>query len=250
MKLFKFLFSLLFLLILSINFSTAAGTRYICKGQPVNLVWTSSGATSCTGSSGGLGLSACSFVADLGGSLYIPNPQSSCTVNYSCNNAGGNTPDSATLSVDETRVWNGSACAPLTWTRYCTPVGDANPNQFWEYSNSNPVGYRNTAQACCSLSGAAGTCPPPVATGNISANPSTCIIPVGASSCASTITWSSTNNTNPSVRVDYNNASILSSVANGSVSVPWISHGGNIFELIQIRIKSCHTMVFQTSWRS
>ena len=96
MKLFKFsklLLALLFLLSLFGNFSIAAGTREVCKGQPANLTWTSTGATSCSGTNSGY--PGCQFGASTGGSLSIPSPQSSCTVNYSCNGAGGSGSDSA-----------------------------------------------------------------------------------------------------------------------------------------------------------
>ena len=216
MKLFKFskiLLALLFLLSASVNFSFAGGTTQICPGQPVNLIWTSTNAQSCSGGLVPGGNNSCEFTASLGGTIPINNAQSGCTVNYSCTN-GNSASDSATLVVNNRNdYWNGTQCV----CNASTPVWNAGAN---------------ICQACPANTGWNGTvCVPVLATGNISANPSPCIIPSGASSCTSTITWSSTNNTTPNVRIDYNNASILSSNANGSVSIPWISYGGNSFEL-------------------
>ena len=104
MKLYKLLFSVLFLLTLSINFSIAGGTREICPGQPATLVWTSSNAD-IDGCSGGVepeGDAACIFAASTGGSILVDNAQKSCTVNYSCRGPGGRSvpdPDSAKLDV-------------------------------------------------------------------------------------------------------------------------------------------------------
>lgn len=168
MKLFKFskiLLALLFLLSLSVNFSSAGGNRDVCKGQPVNLIWTSSGATSCSGGvqSGSL---ACSFGASLGGSLSIPNPQSSCTVNYNCTN-GQNAGDSASLTVDTTRVWNGSGCvAPAPGVKSGTvsgtcvvPIGSSTCTAQIDWSSANLISSQvwvrqvNPANAWAQLSG-------------------------------------------------------------------------------------------------
>ena len=86
------------------------------------------------------------------------------------------------VSNADATSWNLStthtfSCAPAAnaaiWTRYCTATNDANPNQFWEYSNATPRGYRNTGTTCCSATGIAGACAVPVCT-NGATNPPAC----------------------------------------------------------------------------
>jgi hypothetical protein len=173
MKFFKYLFSFLFLLTLSINFSLAAGTLDVCPGQDATLQWTSTGAVSC---GGGLqnGNPICNFVANLGGSQPITNPQSGCTVNYSCSNAAP-TPasDFATLNVV-----NGPSCCNL-YSQVGLPV--------WNGTTcvANPTG---------SITGG------------------TCTIFPEQSSCNNTISWTSNNNPAPAVVDDFN-GTVISNLA-------------------------------------
>lgn len=399
MKLFKLLFSLLFLLTLTTTFSIAAGTRTACKNEPVKLNWSSSGCDAPTFLSGANN-GACNFTASantIGERYPISLSSGSCTVNISCSNTGGNGADSATLTVDETRIWNGSSCVSaarsgniygsctvaigathctgpgpyVTWSsaNLVSPnirinsndslimsgapngsespawingggvlfelrdgaqvissaiIGNCATGSTWspsEYkcvanvslvaptgshdyisAGNTPITYgwaidSDTPNAAVTIhfymdgvyggggtfvgSTSAGvfrgdggignhgfewniptnwcdntthtlyafaintgagnnpllagspktfTCgPTPQASGNISANPNPCTIAVGASNCTSTISWASTNNPSPNVRVDY--SPLLSNAANGNEAVSWISYYGNIFEL-------------------
>lgn len=173
MKLFKFskiLLALLFLITTSFNFASALD---VCRGKPVTLTYTVSGVQSgqgCNSITPAPGFTSPGTPQVNGGasngSYIITVPTDApygVTPNFSltCGNPSETGVDS--LNVLPDRIWNGSVCTPLTWIRYCTSVGDANPNQFWEYSNSTPVGYRNTGLTCCSATGVAGTCAAPVA---------------------------------------------------------------------------------------
>ena len=159
----KLLSKLLFAL--SILFLQASFASAYCVGQPVTLAWsiTSGVATACPTRTADK--SVCSFeeaASAFTSSKTITAPNGGCTVNFQCSNASGNSNlDSATLSVDSSQVWNGSACvapAPVTWTSYCPLPNDpnGNVNRMWQYSNASPVGYRDASSPCCSATGALG----------------------------------------------------------------------------------------------
>lgn len=108
--------------------------------------------------------------------------------------------------------WNGSSCV-------CNPS-----TPVW--SNAN-----NICEPCPGGTNWDGTkCVALTSEGNISANPNPCIIAIGESYCTSTVSWSSTNNTSPNVRVDYG-PNISDGNPTASANIPWISYGGNIFQL-------------------
>lgn len=57
------------------------------------------------------------------GTLGVNNIQGNGDYHWYCNGTNGGTTSPLCFYVPPPAV--------VTWTRYCTPIGDANPNQFW-----------------------------------------------------------------------------------------------------------------------
>ncbi|HZX80087.1 MAG TPA: Ig-like domain-containing protein [Lysobacter sp.] len=72
-----------------------------------------------------------------------------------------------------------------------------------------------------------------VVSGSIGASPAVCAIPYGASTCSSTLTWTSSAADAQVWVTDTNNAGdqLVAQAQNGSVAVPWITAAGSRFHL-------------------
>lgn len=191
--------------------SLSASPSSITSGQSSTLSWSSTNATSCTGSgfsangtSGSTSVSPSNttqYSITCYGSGASGSANTTVTVGGGGGNGGGSGP-SVTLSANPTSVAYAGYVSTLTWTssnaNSCTSSGfsaatnsgntSVYPTTTTTYSLTCINGYgNNTAYATVTVGGGGGGTPPTV---NASANPSS--IAVGETS---TISWSSTNAT-------------------------------------------------------
>ena len=149
-KLSKILLALLFLLTVSINMSSAAGTFNTCPGEPRNLSWTSANSGVCNGVVSGANSNECAFNPNpnVAGnrSVSINSLTGTCNATISCTNAGSATAvsDTTTLNV----VNKASCCGTGSQTNQ--------PNAYTDPSSgfrcNCPAGtYNNGANTCTTL---------------------------------------------------------------------------------------------------
>jgi YD repeat-containing protein len=170
-------------------------------GQNSLLTWSSTGATSCSGSP---------TSATSGSMLYPITTTTDWSYTVTCTGAGGTTSATAVLKVNlkvptVTASFNPSAVASgasttLTWSSTdaasCTVDGVAKATSGSQ--TYNPTSTKTVPVVCTGVGGSASTnatvTVPPVPTDSASFNPSTV-----ASGAATTLTWSSTNATSCTV---------------------------------------------------
>lgn len=151
-------------LLLGIIFSSLeANTLYSatfsrCVNQPTDLVWSSTGCSS--GYSGGtVDELACDFTPSSSGvqSVAVDGSFPTCTVTFTCDGA---VEQSATLNVDFTQIWNGSACVAPSCGGTAPTGGNYRSSpatlvgQSWSYAVSGACtwscdsGYHQSGNSC------------------------------------------------------------------------------------------------------
>ncbi len=154
MKFIKSVFLLSSILFLSISFSFASGSKSVCPGENVNLIWSSTGCTAWNNE--GSDQTKCPYTG-ANGNTPINSVDSACSVTFSCTGAGGaSLPDSADLTLTPNAscgtisgtscaiAENASTCdAMLTWNS----TGLSNPQIVNDTISSMPIisGTPNTS---------------------------------------------------------------------------------------------------------
>ncbi len=118
----------LFILVFSIQTNQASAAITKCINEPATLNWSSSNATTCTGSSDG-----CPFnfngvpQPNQTSSLSFVMTSGTCNAGISCTSSGVTTSDNDTFIVDTSKTWNGLACVtpPATPGGFMVTTGSA-----------------------------------------------------------------------------------------------------------------------------